>query len=55
VRQVRQHTPEEGKEVKGAPPNNAFERSVMPHRVRAASALGYCAPAARSRAHRAAA
>jgi len=36
-------------------PNNAFERSAEHHRVRAASALGYCAPAARSRAHRAAA
>ena len=36
-------------------PNYAFERAVMRHRVRAASALGYCAPAARSRARRAAA
>jgi hypothetical protein len=38
-----------------APPYNAFERSVMRDRVRAASALGYFAPAARSRASRAAA
>jgi hypothetical protein len=28
-------------------PNYAFERPVMPRRRRAASALGYCAPAAR--------
>jgi len=35
--------------------NNAFERSVTRHHVRAASALVYCAPASRSRAHRAAA
>ena len=36
-------------------PNNAFERSVMRYRRRAASALGYCAPAARCRRRRAAA
>ncbi len=36
-------------------PNNAFERSVKRRRVRAASALVHCAPAARSRAYRAAA
>ena len=35
--------------------NNAFERSVRRHRGRAASALGYCAPAARIMRHRAAA
>ena len=35
--------------------NNAFERSVMRQRVRAAGARVYCAPAARSRPHRAAA
>jgi hypothetical protein len=28
-------------------PNYAFERAVMPRRRRAASALVYCAPAAR--------
>jgi hypothetical protein len=39
----------------GRASNNAFERSVMPRRVRAASARVYCAPAARSHAHRAAA
>jgi hypothetical protein len=37
------------------PPNNAFERSVRRHRVRAAGAARHHAPAARSRAHRAAA
>jgi hypothetical protein len=37
------------------PPNNAFERSVMRGRGRAASALVHCAPAARRRAHCAAA
>jgi len=36
-------------------PNNAFERSVKRHRVRAASAARHHAPAARSRAQRAAA
>jgi len=36
-------------------PNNVFERSVVRGHVRAASALVHCAPAARSRAHRAAA
>jgi hypothetical protein len=36
-------------------PNYAFERFVMPHRRRAASAARHHAPAARSRAHRAAA
>ena len=36
-------------------PNNAFERTVTRGQVRAASALVYCTPAARSRAHRAAA
>jgi hypothetical protein len=35
--------------------NNAFERSVMLGRMRAASALVYCAPAARVMRHRAAA
>ena len=37
------------------PPNNAFERAVKRGHVRAASALVHCAPAARNRAHRAAA
>jgi len=36
-------------------PNNAFERSVMRQRRRAASAQEYCAPAARANRHRAAA
>jgi len=36
-------------------PNNAFERAVMRGRRRAASALGYCAPAARVVRQRAAA
>jgi hypothetical protein len=36
-------------------PNNAFERSVKGQRWRAASAAHHHAPAARSRAHRAAA
>ena len=36
-------------------PNYAFERSVMPRRLRAASAAGYCAPAARVMRRRAAA
>jgi hypothetical protein len=35
--------------------NNAFERAVMPQRTRAASALGYCALAARCLRHCAAA
>jgi hypothetical protein len=39
----------------GSTSNYAFERPDMRQRVRATSALGYCAPAARSRAHRAAA
>ena len=43
------------REELGVPANNAFERSVMPRRVRAASAMGNCAPAARCQAHRAAA
>jgi len=37
------------------PPNNAFERTVNRHRVRAASAARQHALPARSRAHRAAA
>ena len=37
------------------PPNNAFERALLRGRERAASALGYCAPAARIMRHRAAA
>jgi hypothetical protein len=41
--------------IVNGPPSYAFERSVMRHCVRAASALDYCAPAARSRCHRAAA
>jgi hypothetical protein len=36
-------------------PNNAFERSVMRRRGRAASALVHCAPAARVMRQRAAA
>jgi len=36
-------------------PNNAFERSVMRHCRRAASALVHCAPAARIKHRRAAA
>jgi hypothetical protein len=36
-------------------PNNAFERSVRRYRVRAASALVHCAPAARVQRQRAAA
>ena len=55
MRQVRQHTPEEGKEVKRTPPNCAFERAVLASLRRAASALVYCAPAARVMRHRAAA
>ena len=39
----------------GVRSNNAFERAVLASARRAASALGYCAPAARSHAHRAAA
>lgn len=41
--------------VSVVPPNNAFERSVMRWRNRAANALAYCAPAARTMRHRAAA
>jgi hypothetical protein len=37
------------------PSNNAFERTVMRQRVRAARALAYCAPVARGKRHRAAA
>jgi hypothetical protein len=37
------------------PPNNAFERADLASARRAASALVHCAPAVRSRAHRAAA
>jgi hypothetical protein len=36
-------------------PNNAFERAVTPHQVRATGALVYCAPAARVMRRRAAA
>jgi len=39
----------------GVPPNNAFERSVSRHRVRAASAARQHVLPARSRARRAAA
>ena len=42
-------------QTKEVPSNNAFERSVMPGRGRAASALGYCALAARIMRRRAAA
>ncbi len=38
-----------------APPNNAFERTVVASSWRAVSALGYCAPAARVMRQRAAA
>jgi len=40
--------------IANGPPNYALQRSVMRHRVRAASARAYCAPAARTNPRRAA-